>query len=227
MDTKNKIAVCVPIRNENPYLVGNLVRDLKGMGYCVIVADDSDHDLCLRAAVTMGAAFTIDRNSRRGIGPSLMQAWELALSHGFTRIVQMDLGSHDPAEIERLISVDADVVVGSRFCRGARYHGRPLRALMSRIAALACNFAHGALHTDWTSGYRAFTPEAARTLLKSTYGAKMHGWQIEVLATAGAKGLSVAEVPISYTAGKSAFNWKIAFEAIQVWLEILHHKRKK
>jgi hypothetical protein len=48
----------------------------------------------------------------------------------------------------------------------------------------------------------------------------MHGWQIEVLAHAGHLGLEIAEVPISYRAGRSAFNRKIANEAFLVWMDI-------
>ena len=86
------------------------------------------------------------------------------------------------------------------------------------------NFAQmGAHYTDWTSGYRYFSAEALRRLLKKRYHTEMHTWQIEVLAHAGEMGLKIVEVPIHYTAGRSSFNRKIAYEAILTWLHVMHH----
>jgi len=119
------------------------------------------------------------------------------------------------------ITIQGDVVIGSRFVKGSRYTGRPRRALMSRVASMACNFAQPGAHwSDWTSGFRAFTAPALQALLGKRYFAKMHGWQIEVLAHAGHLGLEIAEAPISYRAGRSAFNRHIANEAFLVWLDI-------
>lgn len=217
-----KTGVCITTRNEHETIY-DLVRTLGMMGFEVFVADDVSTDGTALMAEKAGAHVTRETR-RQGIGPCMRFAWLLALAHGCERIVQMDAGgSHDPADIHRLLTTQADVVIGSRFCKGARYTGRPWRAVLSRLAALACNFAqpHSGW-SDWTSGYRVFTAKAARMLIRS-YSAKMHGWQMEVLAVAGELGLNIAEAPISYKAGRSAFNRKIAMEAFETWLHILHH----
>ena len=112
------------------------------------------------------------------------------------------------------------MVVGSRFCPGAAYHGGLRRQGLSRAAALACNVRYFHALTglsDWTSGYRAFSASALRKLARLEYTATMHGWQIEVLLAARWLGLDVLEAPITYYGGRSSFNRRVAGEAFNVW----------
>lgn len=214
--------------NEEP-TIGQLVRSLRGHGLQVVVVDDCSADDTAGAALRAGAV-VIETVQRVGIGPALMMGWREALRRGATRLVQLDAGgSHDPAEAMQLLGVlelaAADVVVGSRFVPGARYDARTgrLRPVLSRVAALACNVATGARFHDWTSGCRAFTAEAARALRLHYYTAAMHGWQIEVLARANADGMRIVEAPITYTAGRSSFNWRVAHEASNSLLHVFFH----
>lgn len=168
--------------------------------------------------------FVIDAEStghRRGIGPCLFEAWARAWSAKCDYIVQLDAGgSHSPFDAPSLIHElenGADIAIGSRFCKGAHYVGNPKRALMSRLAASACNLKTGASISDWTSGYRGFSRTALDVLLSERFSAKMHGWQIEVLNRAIEYDLAIREVPITYTAGRSSFNRSVAWEAFKVW----------
>ena len=159
----------------------------------------------------------------------LFRSWRYALAeYEPSYILQIDAGgSHDPAEARRMVralDAGADVVIGSRFMPGAAYIGGTWRRrVMSQAAALACNVTQGAHVRDWTSGYRLFTADAAFALLQYKYWQRMHGWQIAVLARANALGLNVVEVPITYRAGRSSFNGKVALEAANTWLDIMHH----
>lgn len=209
--------------------IGGLVGSLKAHGLQVVVVDDCSTDDTALLALQAGAV-VIETAQRMGIGPALMMGWREALRREATRVVQLDAGgSHDPAQAKHLIGVlqltGADVVVGSRFMAGATYNattGR-MRPRMSRAAAVACNLATGAKFHDWTSGYRAFTADALRVLLNTYYTARMHGWQIEVLARANAAGMRIVECPIAYTAGRSSFNWRVAHEASNSLLHVFFH----
>jgi dolichol-phosphate mannosyltransferase len=217
------IVACVTTRNEVES-IGPLVDALRALDMKVVVVDDASTDGTAGFADYLGAHVT--RNEHRlGIGPSLLAAWRRALELGANRVLQIDAGgSHDPQDCATLLASNAEVVIGSRFIDGARYEGRPWRAVMSRAAAMACNMAQAGAHwQDWTSGFRCFSRRALVRLLKPTYSAKMHAFQIEVLARAGEAGLSIEEVPITYTAGRSAFNWKVMNEAVGVWLDVLNH----
>lgn len=207
--------------------IGDLVRDLRDQGLVVYVVDDSSTDRTCDEALVAGARLLSNYPLRLGIGPSLMAGWRQALDDGADRLLQIDAGgSHDPYEAHRLLGelVTHDMVIGSRFCPGAAYIGGVWwRPWASRLAACAFSAAHGGWRWDWTSGYRAFTANAARTLLAHSYRATMHGWQAEVLAWAGGERMKIKEVPITYRAGRSSLNRKVAHEAIGVWLHVLHH----
>ncbi len=203
--------------------IGELVRALRdGIARAVIVVDAGSTDDTVARAAEAGA---ITLRGPGGIGPNLTHGWREALAMGATRILQIDAGgSHDPLDARGLLAVEADLVIGSRFRPGGAYRGRLWRAALSRGAALALNLAQaGAHHTDWTSGYRVLSARAARYLAGVSYACTMHGWQIEVLARAGEAGLRIAEAPIRYTAGASAFGWPIAAEALRAYLEVSHH----
>ncbi len=208
--------------------IGELVDTLRREGYCVYVVDDQSTDATRERAAQAGAHVLLDANgTRQGIAPCLCHGWQRALADGATTLLQIDAGgSHDPAQARRLTARldEADLVVGSRFCRGAAYlGGTTRRRWLSRTAAVVCSATQGAWVSDWSSGYRALTAQAARQLLVPRYYARMHGWQLEVLAHAHALGLRVVEEPIVYRAGRSSFSVGVANEAFRVWLDIMHH----
>lgn len=209
--------------------IGDLVRALVEQDLRVLVVDDGSTDKTVAEALSAHAT-VLATGPRAGIGPALMKGWRRALYYGARRIVQIDAGgSHNPLAARQMLAIqdatDAAIVVGSRFVCGSLYKGEasPLRPFLSRAAAVACNLATGANYADWTSGYRVFKRDAALRLLQKHYNARMHGWQIEVLAQANAMGMRIVEWPIEYTAGRSSFNWRVAHEASNSWLHVFFH----
>jgi dolichol-phosphate mannosyltransferase len=215
--------VCISAKDEVE-TIGPLVRALAGR-YQVLVVDAGSGDGTGGVALAAGA--TLISAQADGIGPCLMLAWRAALEHGATRIVQMDAGgSHDPADLPRLLAVEAAVVIGSRFVDGGSYQGRPWRAAASRVLARALSVSQPGWPRhiyDWTSGYRIFTRQAGRRLLSYRYLAKMHAWQIEVLARARQEHLLIEESPIHYRAGRSSFDGGALREVGLVWLAMMNH----
>lgn len=202
--------------------IGPLVHSLCALGYAVIVVDDGSQDDTGERAAENGA-YVLAHDESQGIAKSLLRAWDVALSLHPDYIVQLDAGgSHDPQDAARLveyaIAYHFDLVIGSRFCRGALYRGRAWRAIASRIAAMLMNFVAHARIKDWTSGYRVFSRKALETLVAHRYCTRMHAWQMEVLAWALLDGLKVAEAPIAYTAGRSSLRLSAVDEAISVFL---------
>ncbi len=223
------LAVCITTYNEAES-IGWIVHRFSRFGFPVYVVDDRSADDTFIQAAQAGAKEVHGTSGGWGIGPSLLYAWRMALSDPeCTGILQIDAGgSHSVEDVPTLIYPfsfeGADLVIGSRFCPGASYIGNPKRYYLSRLAATMCNVVQGGAHwSDWTSGYRVFSRCCLEYLLTKQYEAKMHGWQIEVLAHAGARGFTIVEVPITYIAGKSSFNRHVADEAFHSWLHVMHH----
>ncbi len=214
------LVACIAALDEAP-TIGGLVESLRHLGFRVIVVSDGSTDGTARVAGAAGAE-VIMHTQRLGIGPSLAEAWRAAYEMGAGRLVQLDAGlSHSPADALRLLKrldEGADLVVGSRFMRGSCYMGHRPRRLASLAMTAFCNLAQPSYPrlTDWTSGYRAMGRLALAALSRRHWGARMHGWQIEVLAWARAHGLTVAEAPIVYYSGRSSLDWAVALEAVRV-----------
>lgn len=214
------VVACITAKDEAE-TIGPLVKALAGQGMVVVVVDDGSSDMTGTIAGACNA-LVIRHKESHGIGASLMEAWRTALDLGAERILQIDAGgSHNPHEARNLLRVDADLVIGSRFHRDGAYIGNPGRARLSRIAASLCNFADNARISDWTSGYRTFSRGLALALLRKSYQANGHAWQIETLWHARQAGFVVAEAPITYYAGRSSMRVKSVDEAFGVWLRIL------
>src|SRR5439155_318463 len=61
------------------------------------------------------------RTGSRSYGRSLLDGYHIAVERGYARLVQLDADfSHDPKMVPVLINAgrEADVVIGSRYCRG-------------------------------------------------------------------------------------------------------------
>lgn len=208
------IIAVVATRNEAT-TIGPLIHLLKEHVDRVIVSDESDDDTPTEAS--WAGARVLTSNTRLGIGPSLLRAWEEALHWDATRIVQIDAGgSHDPEDIPALLQSRAHVVIGSRFVPGSQYIGRPWRNTASQIYGYSMYARSGLPVRDWTSGFRVFTPGALTILLGQPYTARMHGWQAEVLLHAHRNHMWVEEIPIRYQAGDTSLRMPHVWEALRV-----------
>jgi dolichol-phosphate mannosyltransferase len=216
------ITAVIPTLNEWQ-TIGALVEDLRRRVDAVIVVDGKSTDATREIAQAAGATVIINEGEP-GLANCIMLGMKAAMADGQTRrIVTIDAGgSHDPANLPGLLRVDADIVIGSRFCKGAGYIGNPRRKFASQLAALMCRIAKRKPKiTDWTSGYRVYTRKAAGELLYQRYESAGHAWQIETLTKAIRARLTIKEAPIAYTAGRSSLTVKSIDQAFSAWLELL------
>lgn len=217
------IAAVIPALNEAE-TIGALVSALLRRVDLVIVVDDGSNDNTGRLALKAGAQMVIYHDKPQNITASLLEGMKYAMSQGdVRRIVTIDAGgSHFSADLPGLLEVDADIVIGSRFCKLAAYVGNPTREKMSRLATLMCRIAKRRPKiSDWTSGYRVYSRKAAGELIYLHYSAAGHAFQIETLTKAIKRGLTIKEAPINYLAGRSSLKLKSIDEAFSAWLELL------
>lgn len=219
-----KACVIIPTLNEES-TIQTLINSLNH--YEIIVVDDNSQDNTVRNAINAGA-YVIQHASRKGLGPSLIEGFKTSLLFEYDKIVTIDAGgSHDPNVVAAMLTVPADLCLGSRFLPFSQYdnaNGKWYRPFISKAAAKVLNFSQSGSHySDWTSGYRVYSQDLVYALMQYKYQSKMHGIQIELLARATSLGAVVKEYPIKYVAGKTSFNNKVASEAVNIWLQVLNH----
>jgi dolichol-phosphate mannosyltransferase len=225
MDTDRTLIV-VPTYNERenvPRLVAELLRVAPDADVCLL-DDDSPDGTAARAEELFGAEprfAVLRREGARGYGRSLLDGYRRALEGGYARLVQLDADfSHDPRSVPALVEASrgADVVIGSRYCAGGGVENWPLRRrALSRFAnAYVCRIT-GLRVRDTTGGFRCYTRRALARLLEDRVAAEGYAFLVESTYRAHRAGLSVAEVPITFTdrrVGQSKMSRRVIIESV-------------
>ncbi len=163
------------------------------------------------------------REAKSGLGRAYAAGFAVALADFRpTAVVQMDAdGSHDPADIDRLLGEldDADLALGSRYISGGEIEGWSRgRELLSRGGNLYTRVILGSPFRDLTGGFKAWRAELLGTLDAATTASDGYAFQIEMTMRAQAAGARIVEVPITFrerVAGASKMSGKIAIEALR------------
>jgi dolichol-phosphate mannosyltransferase len=132
--------------------------------------------------------------------------------------------SHNPADIPRFLEAveSADLVLGSRYCRGIRVINWPLsRLMLSLVAAKYVQWITGMPFTDPTGGYKCFRRTTLESIHLDQVRSNGYSFQIELTHKVWRQGLRVVEVPIIFTdryQGTSKMSGHIVREALfMVW----------
>lgn len=195
----------------------------------VVVVDDASADGTFRVAEAL-PVHALRHRLNLGQGAALKTGIVYALSRGAEIVVTFDAdGQMDPRDIDALcrplIDGEADLVLGSRFVRGARARVPRLRGLLLRAGALATSLMTGLRLTDIHNGLRAMNRRAAAGI-DITHGRMAHA--SEIVHKAAALGLRVREVPVSIV--YSAYSLKKGqnlFQLINIFWDLLFHRRRR
>lgn len=222
------IVVVIPTLNEAANLP-ELAERLRLAVPCVdvLIVDDRSTDgtpeVAERAFAEGPRVSVLVRVGPRGLGRAYVTGFQVAIEQGYEVIVQMDADlSHDPAAIPSLLAAlkDADLVIGSRYCKGGGVEGwAPYRLWLSRWANLYARTITGSGIADITAGFRAWRASALASLDLDTARSSGYSIQVELAVRARARGLRIREVPIVFTErrhGKSKMNLRVLLES--VWM---------
>jgi glycosyltransferase involved in cell wall biosynthesis len=195
-----KLVIQIPCYNEAstlPQTVHDLPCALPGVDEIdILVIDDGSTDRTAAVARDLGVDHVVQLKQNQGLAYAFMAGLKTALAAGADIIVNTDGDNQYRGEdIERLIQPllndEADIVVGDRGV-AALEHFSPLKRLLQRLGSWVVEQAAGIPIPDATSGFRAFTREAAlRLTVLSDYT-----YTLETLIQAGARRMKVAYVPI-------------------------------
>lgn len=202
------VVLFLPAHDEEATIGGVISRapaKVCGRPVVCIVVDDGSTDSTAHRAAAAGAR-VVGMGANRGLGAAVRRGFDAALQLSPAAVAFCDAdGEYAPEELERLVAPildgEADYVVGSRF-RGEIHRMHPHRRLGNRVLTLLLCWVARRSISDGQSGYRAFSPEAARQ------AEIIHDFNYAQVLTLDllAKGMRYTEVPISYgfrTTGRS------------------------
>lgn len=211
MDAPIRACVVIPTYNERetiPVLLKGL-EDLGLPGLQVLVVDDSSPDGTAGAvravSVTKPWVRLVSRERKKGIGSAYQDGFRTAIRDTDSNVlVEMDADlQHPPSSLPLLLGAiqeGADVAVGSRYMPGGGTPGwSSVRRSVSRGANAYSRLMLGLKVKDATSGFRAYTREAAVRVASAALPAK--GFEFQVASLYLLKGTSkIVEVPFVFAA---------------------------
>ena len=167
----------------------------------------------------------LHRTKKEGLGRAYVAGFKKALELGADDVIQMDCDfSHNPKDIARLLAVDADLVIGSRYVKGGSTPGWPFkRRLISRAGGVFIRTVTGMPIADPTGGFKRWRRAALEKLDLDSVESSGYSFQLEMNHRAWKRGLKIAETPISFTdreRGYSKITPGIAVESIKIALKL-------
>lgn len=108
--------------------------------------------------------------------------------------------SHDPKYLPAMFSLDADVVIGSRYVPSGATTGWSLdRRIASRIACWIAGLLLRLPAKDSTAGFKIYSRAASQVVIdESRENRSMGAFEIETIHLAKKHSMTVKEVPITF-----------------------------
>lgn len=194
-----KTLIVLPARNEEAH-IGKVLSQLVEMypDATVLVINDESSDRTSEIVRQFSSVMLIELPFWMGYGGALQTGYKYALANGYEKVVQMDAdGQHDPSEVCKLLqgSVEADIVIGSRFKDSATKYRMPfIRKLGCRTLSFIGWLLTGLKITDPTSGFQMLNHRALQIACEDHY--PLDYPDLDVLILMQRRDLRVVEVPV-------------------------------
>ena len=195
-----KLIIQIPCLNEEktlPVTLKDIPRQIEGIDEVeVLVIDDGSTDKTSDIAGENGAQHILRLNRNTGLAYAFKSGIEESLRLGADIIVNTDAdnqydGAAIPDLIKPIINKEADIVIGNREILKAGRQGF-IKGILQFIGSWVVSRLSGLKIKDVTSGFRAFSREAAMKLnIVSDFS-----YTLETIIQAGEKGLAVKDVPV-------------------------------
>ncbi len=171
---------------------------------------------------SLGRVTVLHRRAKTGLGDAYISGFRDALASGADLIFEMDADfSHPIAAIGPMVglSVDHDVVVGSRYVNGGSLDRKwsLSRRLLSWGGNQYARTMTGLKVNDTTAGFKCFRRDALLKVPLDEVRSQGYNFQIEMAMRCQKAGLRVVEYPIHFserTRGTSKMTPSIAIEAL-------------
>ncbi len=227
------VSLFMPCYNEEAVLEKNALIVLKTLksflkNFEFVIVDDASTDKTLSIARKLARKHKEIKVMHYTDGPSRRENLLKSFLRARGRIIAFidaDL-STDPKHLKRLITLARkyDIVIGSRYVKGAKCVRSISRRLISFFWNLFMRIYFGSPIKDHFQGFKAFKRDVLFSLLKETgIGNKERRmfWDAEFLVRAQRRKCSIKEFPISWKEGsKSALRFFKEFSMIPYALKL-------
>ena len=197
----NKLIIQIPCLNEAatlPDTLRDLPRHIPGIDVIeTLVIDDGSRDGTLEVARACGVDHVVRFRRNKGLAAAFMAGIDASLKHGADLIVNTDADNQYPGQdmaklLAPLLRGEADIVIGDRNIRTLQ-HRTLARKLLQRVGSWVVRQVSNTKVPDTTSGFRAYTREAAlRMTIVSEFS-----YTLESIIQAGRRRMAIAHVLIT------------------------------
>jgi len=195
-----KLIIQIPCLNEEqtlPETLKDLPNSLKGIDEIeILVIDDGSTDRTKQVAKEHGAHHVLSFTNNKGLAKAFIFGMNHALKLGADIIVNTDadnqyFGGDIIKLIQPILDKRADIVIGNRQVETIG-HFSPLKIFLQKLGSWTVRQLSGTKIPDVTSGFRAYTKEAAlqmNVISDFTY-------TVETIISAGNKNLAIEHTPV-------------------------------
>lgn len=196
-----KLIIQIPCYNEErtlPITFSQLPKYIKGIDEIeYLIINDGSKDKTVEVAKKLGIHHIVDMMNNRGLAKGFMAGIHACLSLGADIIVNTDGDNqYSGYDIEKLVQPilekRAEIVIGDRETDNIE-HFSPLKKRLQKLGSSVVRKASNTNVSDTTSGFRAYSRDAAMKLnVLSEYT-----YTLETIIDAGHKKLAIENVAIS------------------------------
>ena len=195
-----KLIIQIPCLNEEltlPETLKDLPRSIDGISDIeVLVIDDGSSDRTVEVAKEHGVHHVLSLMNNKGLAKAFIYGINRSLYLGADIIVNTDadnqyFGGDIAKLIQPILSKRADIVIGDRQVETIR-HFSPFKILLQKLGSWTVRQLSGTTIPDATSGFRAYSKEAAlqmNVISDFTY-------TVETIISAGNKNIPIEHIPV-------------------------------
>jgi glycosyltransferase involved in cell wall biosynthesis len=195
-----KLVIMIPCLNEAetlPLVFEKIPKSIPRVDdIVVLIIDDGSTDKTVEVAKKLGVTEFVHHAKRRGLAHALRDGIQRALELGADILVLTDGDNQYPQEkipdlIKPILDGKADTVIGDRQVQTID-HFSPTKKFLQRLGTKVMNVAAGSDVPDGTSGFRAYSKEAA---IKFNLIGRFN-FAAETTIQAANKRLAIVSIPI-------------------------------